>query len=417
MGNRRISAWALGATAAVTGGALIAGLTIPARASAGGPTALPAGPAHPRAAWTGSWSAAPSGTSGAFTDETIREIVHSTMGGSSVRIRLTNALGTVPLAIADVTVALRTEAASVSSVKPVTFDGIRAAVVPPGAEMLSDPVALPVHSGQDVAVSIYVQAPVQDVTQHGFANTTSYLAPGDHTADPDAAAFTGTITSWPMLDGLDVATSCRPGAVVTLGDSITDGVGSSLDANDSWPGDLARRLAARGACHAAVLNEGIDGNRVLSGTSPPAEARFDRDVLAQTGVRTVIFLEGINDIGHNLNAAGGPLTAQDLTGGIEAMIRAAHEKGLRIIGGTLLPIGGSKYDTPAAEATLAAVNDWIRTSGAFDSVIDFARVVRDPSDPARLRPAYNSGDGLHPNDAGYQAMADAIDLNQLEDAS
>jgi lysophospholipase L1-like esterase len=411
--NRGARAWALAAMAAVTVGALTAGLTIPTRASAGGRTATPA---HPGAAWTGSWSAAPSGASGTFSDETLREIVRTTLGGDAVRIRLTNALSTAPLAIDDATVALRTESASVSSVKPVTFDGLRGAVVPPGAEMLSDPVALSVHGGQDLAVSIYVQADLRDVSQHNFANTTSYLASGDHTADPDATAFTQTITSWPMLDGLDVRTSCREGAVVALGDSITDGVHSDLDASESWPADLARRLAARGTCHQAVLNEGIDGNRILSG-NVPAEARFDRDVLAQTGVRTVIFLEGINDIGHDLNAMGGPLTAREFIDGMQAMIRAAHEKGLRVIGGTLLPIGGSKYDTPAAEATLAAVDGWIRAGGAFDSVIDFASAVRDPSDPSRLRPAYDSGDGLHSNDAGYQAMANAIDLNLLENGS
>jgi lysophospholipase L1-like esterase len=416
MHDRGARAWVLAALAAVTVGAFTAGLTIPTRASAGGPAANQASPAHPGATWSGSWSAAPSGASGTFSDETLREIVRTTIGGDAVRIRLTNALSTVPLAIADATVALRTDGASVSSVEPVTFDGLRGAVVPPGAEMLSDPVSLPVHGGQDLAVSIYVQVPVPDVTQHNFANTTSYLTSGDHTADPGGTAFTQTTTSWFILDGLDVRTSCRKGAVVTLGDSITDGVHSTLDANQSWPADLARRLAARGTCHEAVLNEGINGNRVLTGTVP-AEARFDRDVLAQTGVRTVIFLDGINDIGHDLNATGGPLTAQDLIDGMQAMIRAAHEKGLRIIGGTLLPIGGSKYDTPAAELNLVAVNDWIRTSGAFDSVIDFASVVRDPSDPSRLRPTYDSGDGLHPNDAGYQAMANAIGLDQLENGS
>jgi lysophospholipase L1-like esterase len=279
--------------------------------------------------------------SGAFANETLREVVHSSIGGNELRVRLTDALSSAPLTVDDVTVALRANGAAVTSARPVTFDGSRATTLPPGAEMFSDPIALDVGAGQDIAVSVFISAPVQDVTQHSFANTTSYLASGDHTADTDGTAFTKTTTSWYMLDGLDVRTSYQHGA------------------------------------------------------------------------RTVIFLDGINDIGHDLNAAGGTLTAAELIDGITAMVAEAREKGLRVIGGTLLPIGGSKYDTSAAEATLATVNQWIRTSGEFDAVIDFNHVVSDPSDPARTLPALNSGDGLHPDDAGYQAMADAIDLRLL----
>lgn len=404
-GSRRL----LAAVTAVSAAALAGGTAVAAHASSG--HAAASGAAASR--WTGSWSAAPSGVSGAFANETLREVVRSSIGGNEIRVRLTDALSSAPLTVDDVTVALRANGAAVTSARPVTFSGSRATTLPPGAEMLSDPVALDVGAGQDIAVSVYINAPVQDVTQHFFANTTSYLASGDHTADTDGTAFTRTTTSWYMLDGLDVRTSCQHGAVVAFGDSITDGVHSTVDANATWPSDLARRLAARGSCQPAVLNEGIDGNRVLTG-SVPGEARFERDVLAQTGARTVIFLDGINDIGHDLNAAGGMLTAAELIDGITAMVTEAREKGLRVIGGTLLPIGGSKYDTSAAEAMLATVNQWIRTSGEFDAVIDFNHVVSDPSDPAQMLSAFNSGDSLHPDDAGYQAMADAINLNLLE---
>lgn len=298
----------------------------------------------------------------------------------------------------------------------MTFGGASRVVLPAGAEVVSDPVPLAVTPGQDLAVSLYLPSPIGAATRHSTAYATSYLATGDHAADTRPAAFTGTTGSWCLLDGVDVQAAPGTGAVVTLRDSITEGTNSTVDADHRYPDDLARRLlAGPPGQRLSVLNEGMSGNRLLtdggsSGVS--AQQRFDRDVLAQTGVRDVNVLEGINDIGHDLGAISGtPVTAQDLIDALANLVRAGHEHGLRMIGGTLLPIGGSKYDSADAEAKRQAVNAWIRTSGMFDGVVDFDAAVRDPDEPARIRPEFNSGDGLHPNDPGYQAMADAVDLN------
>jgi lysophospholipase L1-like esterase len=280
--------------------------------------------------------------------------------------------------------------------------------------VLSDPVPLTVVAGQDLAVSLYVPGPTGPATRHPLAMATSYLASGDHAADTGADAFGATTSAWYLLDGVDVHARHGARAVVAFGDSITDGAQSTVDANRRYPDDLARRLGGR---RLSVLNEGISGNRLLTdagGSGVSAQARFDRDVLGQTGVRDVIFLEGINDIGHNLGPVSGePVTTQDLITGMTNIITRAHAHGLRIIGATLTPIGGSKYDSPEAETKRQAVNARIRTSDAFDGVVDFDAVTRDPADPARYLPAYDSGDHLHPGDAGYQAMADAIDLRLL----
>jgi lysophospholipase L1-like esterase len=386
----------------------------------------PAPPGPTPSSWVGSWSVAltPPNTSGTsatgFTDQTLREIVHTSLGGTQLRLRLSNAFGSQPLVLDSVGVGLRGSGASLvpGSGRAVSFDGAAQVVIPVGAETFSDPIDLPVDAGQDLAVSLYTHGATGPTSWHPTASTTSYYATGQHTADATGTAFTGTTTSWYLLDGVDVRTRAA-GAVVALGDSITDGTNSTPDADRSWPEDLARRLAALPQPRRlSVLDEGISGNRVLtdagsSGVS--AQARFDRDVLAQTGVRTVIFLEGINDIGHDLGPVPGqPATPADVIAGLTAIIRAAHEHGLRIIGTTLTTIGGSKYDTPQAEATRQAVNSWIRTSGAYDEVVDFDAVTRDPQDPTRYLPAFDSGDHLHPDDAGYQAMADAINLSQLE---
>lgn len=374
-------------------------------------------PAQAARAWVGSWSTAPTiGSGSGFSDRTLREVVHTSMGGDEVRIRLTNAFGTDGIVIDGVTAGLRSTGAALvpGTERPVTFDGAARVVLPAGAEVLSDPVPLGVAAGQDLAVSLYVPGSTGAATRHGGAYATSYTASGDHAGDTDGAAFTSTITSWYLLDGVDVRARPGAGAVVALGDSITDGTNSTVDANHRYPDDLARRLRGRGL---SVLNEGISGNRVLTdagGSGVNAQSRFDRDVLGQTGVRDVVFLEGINDIGHDLGPVSGePLNVDDLIAGIRNIINRAHAHGLRIIGGTLTPIGGSKYDSPEAEAERQAVNAWIRTSGAFDGIADFDAATRDPADPARYLPAYDSGDHLHPNDAGYQVMADTIDLRTL----
>ncbi len=374
--------------------------------------------ADPQETWSGTWSAAPqppaSGAAG-ISGRTLRETVRTSAGGDRIRVRITNVFGTAPLVLDSVTVALHaTGAATVpGSVRTVTFSGHPGAVLPAGTETWSDPVALGAAAGQELTVSLYASGTTPAPTVHNLTETANYSAPGDHTADTGPAAFTTTSSPWTFLDGVDVLRQCPADSVVALGDSITDGVHSSAG---GWPTDLARRLDARPGCRPGVLNEGINANRLLTDNTPvpdTGQARWQRDVLGQTGVRTVILLEGINDIGHDLSATGGPVTARDVIDAYQALIRSAHGQGLRVIGGTLPPIGGSKYDTPAAQAVRGAVNTWIRTAGAFDGVVDFDRAVRDPADPARLRAAYDSGDHLHPDDAGYQAMADAIDLRMI----
>jgi len=376
-------------------------------------------PGPPTESWVGGWSAAlsPPGATGlsetGFTGQTLREIVHTSLGGDQVRLRFSNVFGSRPLVLDVVTVGVRTSGADVAAAEPVRFDGQPSVVVPAGAETVSDPVDLRTGPGADLAISLFSSGPTGPASWHGTASATSYYTTGDHTTDLTGAAFGKTTTSWFLLDGVDVRTRAA-GAVVALGDSITDGTNSTLDADRTWPEDLARRLLP---FRFSVLDEGISGNRVLTdaGTSGvSAQARFERDVLGQTGVRTVIFLEGINDIGHDLGPLPGEkATPANVIAGLTAVIRAAHAHGLRIIGATLTPIGGSKYDTPDAEATRAAVNAWIRTGGAYDGIVDFDQVVRDPSNPAQYVPAFDSGDHLHPNDAGYQAMANAISLAEL----
>jgi lysophospholipase L1-like esterase len=295
--------------------------------------------------------------------------------------------------------------------------------LPPGAEAISDPVTMRVPPLTDLAVSLFVPGATGPVTNHSDAQQVNYLAAGNHASDAAASAFGTTVPSWYLLDGVAVAGSSARGAVVAFGDSITDGFQSQLNANDRWPNDLARRLAARdGAAAPAVIDEGISGNRVLHNSvcfGVNAQARFGRDVLSQPGARDVILLEGINDIGFSQLPDSGcsrpntAVTAQQIIRGYQQIIARAHAAGLKIFGGTLTPFRPAFYWSPAAEAKREAVNHWIRTSGAFDGVVDFARAIADPGHPQFMNPVYDSGDHLHPNDAGYQAMANAINLARL----
>jgi lysophospholipase L1-like esterase len=404
--------------------AAIAAFTVCLATGRTGTVARASGPRPPQApghAWVGGWSAAPVLGSGAgFADRTLRQIIHIGLGGDEIRVRVTNAFGTEGVRLEDVRVGLREDGAALvaGTERAVTFGGLPQVTLAAGAQILSDPVALAVRAGQDLAISMYVPGSVAAPTRHGGALTTSYFATGDHSGETAADAFTSTTTSWFLLDGVDVRTTARAGAVVALGDSITEGTCSTVDANRRFPDDLARRiLNARAGRPLSVLNVGTSGNRLVSdaGTNGVnAQARFERDVLAQSGARDVILLEGINDIGHNVGpVTTEPVTPQDLIAAMSNIVRAAHAAGLRIIGGTLLPIAGSKYDDPEAETKRQAVNDWIRHGGVFDAVADFDAALRDPADQARYLPAYDCGDHLHPSDAGYQAMADAIDLRTL----
>jgi lysophospholipase L1-like esterase len=387
------------------------------------------------ARWVTSWGASPQSAGrdaeadAGFDNQTIRDIIFTSVGGDSIRLELTNAYGTSPLRIGRVTVAVPGPEGAVvlATMSPVTYRGRGSFLIPAGAQVLSDPVDMRVWPLEELAVSVYLPGRTGRATYHLDAYQVNWVsAPGDHTADQDASAFVVPTTSWFYLSGLLVRSAQADGTVVAIGDSITDGVGSDVDADARWPNDLARRLDAVSGPTLAVADEGIGGNRVLADSrvfGVSAEARFERDVLDQPGVRDVIVLEGINDIGFSpvmtyrgaegLPRLGTAVTAGQIIAGYQQLIAAAHARGLRIFGATLLPFQGAGYYSAAGETTREAVNAWIRTSGAFDGVIDFDQVMHDPADPLRLNPAYDSGDHLHPNDAGYQAMANAINLAML----
>jgi lysophospholipase L1-like esterase len=379
--------------------------------------------------WTGTWATAPAGvaaTPEAFSNETLRLIVHTSAGGEQVRVRISNAFGASPLVIGAAHIARREADARIAAGtdRTLAFGGRPSFTIPAGALALSDPVALPIPPLSDLAVSLYLPERTVESTTHVTALQTNYVSrPGDFTgAAPFAVAR--TLTRWPFLAGVDVSGSAQAAAIVAFGDSITDGANSTAGANQRWPDLLAVRLQQRRDLgELGVLDEGIIGNRILHATEtqfgnlfgPAGLARFDRDVIAQPGVRFLIVLLGINDIGH----PGGSAPASDavsveaIAAGYRQFIERAHEHGIRVFGATLLPFEGTTladFFSPDKEAKRQAVNQWIRSSGAFDAVIDFDKAVRDPAHPTRMLPAYDGGDHLHPSDAGMQAMANAIRL-------
>jgi lysophospholipase L1-like esterase len=354
----------------------------------------------------------------------VREIAFTSSGGSAVRVTFTNAFGSRPLVIGAATVAVQGAGARLArgTRRTLTFAGRPATVVPPAGQVISDPVRLAVRPLAHLTVSVFLPYATGPPTEHALAQQVNYVASGNQVSDRSGVAFAVRTDSSYYLAAIDLVSPARDrGAVAVLGDSITDGVGSPVGANARWPNDLARRFAALAGDTMSVVDEGIAGNRVLH-DSPccgvDAIARFGRDVRARTRVRDVILLEGVNDIGYSLRR--GPLTAPhtdvsalEIIEGYEWIISRAHAAGLRIFGATLTPFEGARYWTPAGEAKRDAVNAWIRTSGAFDGVIDFGSALADPGDPERLNPAYDSGDHLHPNARGYRAMANAVDLAML----
>ncbi|MDG4826341.1 SGNH/GDSL hydrolase family protein [Asanoa sp. WMMD1127] len=391
--------------------------------------------------WVATWGTAVTGAATppqpatTFDDQTLRQVVHVSAGGTAVRVRLSNEYGTRPLAIGAARIARHATGSAIvpGTDRPLTFGGRGTVSIPPGAPAVSDPVRLPVAAGADLVISLYLPAPTPAATLHSSAFQRTYVAAGDVTRAADLPGAQET-TSWYFLSGVTVAASARSGAVVAFGDSITDGAVTTVDANHRWPDFLAARLRAdRKLRDLGVVNAGIGGNRLLyDGNTLPdpvfgglgpifgdsALSRFDRDVAARPGVRHVIVLLGINDIGQpgSIAPAEEAASAEDLIFAHRQLIARAHERGLRIHGATLTPFEGTAipgYYTPANEAKRQALNAWIRTSGEYDGVVDFDRAVRDPAQPGRMLPAYDSGDGLHPNDAGMRAMAEAVPLRLL----
>jgi lysophospholipase L1-like esterase len=378
----------------------------PAPPAAGAATpAPPTPPAPPRPQPTTS-----------FHNQTLRMIAHTSIGGRRVRIELSNAFGSTPLGIGAAHIALRdTESGVVpASDRTLLFGGRPTCWIPPGAVLISDAVNLDVPAASDLAVSIFIPDSAAADTMHAVGLHTTYIKEGDATTAPTIADAT-TTQSFYFLTNVDVAAQPDAAAIVTFGDSITDGAVSTPNTDRSWPSFLARRLAASGGANIAVLNQGISGNRLLrDGAGVNALARFDRDVLAQPGVKWLMILEGINDIGLGLRsgaAASDVVSSDDLIVALKQLIERAHEHGIKVIGGTLTPFEGAAYYSEAGETVRAAVNQWIRSAGAFDAVVDFDAATRDPEHPKQFRAGFNNGDHLHPNDAGYQAMADAIDLS------
>jgi len=344
---------------------------------------------------------------------TLRQVLHVSIGGGEVRVRFSNTFGTSALTITSAHLARSLGGSAIDSAsdRGLTFRGADSVVIAPGAMATADPLDYEVAPLADLAVTVHLSAVPFDLTGHPGSRTTSYLVSGDRvTAQVLPAA--ATTEHWYVLAGMDVLADGAAAAVVALGNSITDGRGSGTDRNDRWPDNLARRLQAEPRTRGvAVVNAGIGGNKILAGgLGPTALSRFDRDALETGGVRWLIVLEGVNDIGGARDSGAAALVATDLIAAYRFMIERAHARGLKVYGGTITPFGGSFYDGPGRDAARQAVNRWIRAGGAFDAVIDFDAAVRDPSDPRRLLPAADTGDHLHPNEEGYRMMADAIDL-------
>jgi lysophospholipase L1-like esterase len=349
-------------------------------------------------------------------NQTLREIVHVTLGGDRARIVLSNVYGTTPVQIGAAHVALRQEGSMAvpGSDRPLTFGGAPTAIIPANAVLVSDPVALAIPNFADLAIDVFIPADTSasTVTVHPSAFETSYVVSGNHAGDADWSGAT-TNTSWYFLSHVEVSAPERTPVVVTMGDSITDGTASTVNAHKRWVDVLARRLMPeKSSRKIAVVNAGIAANRVLSqvggnaGTN--ALSRFDQDVLMQPGVQFVTVLEAINDIGQaRLNPSP---SAADLIAGHHQLIERAHTQGVKIFGATLTPFEGAAYYSEPGEAKREAVNTWIRTSKEYDGVIDFDAAVHDPQHPTKYLPQFDSGDHLHPSDAGYDAMGNAINL-------
>jgi lysophospholipase L1-like esterase len=373
--------------------------------------------------WLAVWGASPSDPAAAMPGVTVREHVRLSLGGNRIRIRLSNRFGTSPLTVGPVHVARQGSGPGIvpGTDRAVTFGGDPTVTIPAGALAVSDPIQLEVDALSEIAVSIFLPPDSGTLTIHALGVSTTYISPPGDFTGASVLPVASTRLSRFLLSNVEAWVEKDGDTIVTLGDSITDGFASTVDANRRWPDFLAERLRARHKFDdISVVDQGISGNRLRKDIAGPnAQERLDRDVIAQTGVRWVTLLEGINDIGFPgaVDPALPRTTAAEIIAAYKQLITRAHAAGLKIYGCTLTPFEGTifpGYFAPDKEPVRQAVNDWIRTSGWFDAVIDFDRTVRDPSHPTRMLPAYDSGDHLHPNDVGYQAMADAVDLRLFQ---
>jgi lysophospholipase L1-like esterase len=379
-------------------------------------------------AWTTTWGASstlPTPGSPSFNNQTLRVIAHVSVAGDQARVRIANTFGTRPLLIDKASIALQQSGAALAagSNRELTFSGRRSIVIPIGAYVVSDPAPLAISARGDVAVSIFTSGDTGPVTAHPLALQTSFVSgPGDFVLSDDAAPFVTSLSAWPFLVGIEVHAAKGTQTIVAFGDSITDGYGSTTGTNHRWPDYLERRLLDAHQ-KAAVVNEGIGGNRILHDAlavtpffGPNGLARFDRDALSISGVSHIVVMLGINDIGH---AGAGKnsqeaVSADDIIAGLKQFALRAHARGIKIIGATLNPYAGAAYFDQQGEEKRLKVNAWIRSTADFDGFIDFDAATRDPNKPGQLQAAYDSGDHLHPNDAGYEAMAQSIKLSLFD---
>ncbi|MDJ1133261.1 SGNH/GDSL hydrolase family protein [Streptomyces iconiensis] len=379
--------------------------------------------------WVGTWSASPAAaeprTRDGYADMSIRNVVHTSVGGSGARIRLSNLFGNRPLTVTHASIALAAApsnpTAAAGTMRRLSFGNKPTVTIPAGGEVTSDAVRLNVPHAADLLITTYSPSTSGPVTYHPYARQTSYVAEGDRAEETGGTAFNQQSPYWRYLTGVDVWSAETDGAVAVLGDSITDGITSSPGANRRWTDFLAERLRTeRDAPRLSVLNGGVSGNRVLVDGSkyspnngPSALSRMNRDILSRTGVKAVVIEMGLNDVIKPPRQRD----PQRIVDGLRDLVRQAHARGLRVIGSTLTPFGGHRGYTPRLDAVRQGVNEKIRQGKVFDAVVDFDAALRDPARPERLRVAYDSGDHLHPSDNGYRAMAQALDLKTLKGSS
>ncbi|MFJ9420119.1 SGNH/GDSL hydrolase family protein [Streptomyces sp. NPDC101227] len=400
----------------------------------GGPGGLGSDPHKPRdpaapavsGQWVGSWAAAAAaaepGTLDGYAGMSIRNVVHTSVGGSGARIQLSNLYGTRPLVVSHASLAVASApsnpTAAAGTMRRLTFGGRPAVTIPAGGAVTSDPIRLKIPENADLLVTTYSPSPSGPATYHPYARQTSYLARGDRAEDDTGAAYTEQSPYWRYLTGVDVWSTEAQGTVVAIGDSITDGITSTAGANHRWTDFLAERLRyERGAPRYGVINQGISGNRLLVNGSrfspnngPSVLSRLDRDALSRTGVKAVVVEIGLNDLFKSPRQ----WDPQKIVAGMRAIVREAHARGLRVTGSTLTPFGGHRGYSTRMNHVREQVNHIIRSGSVYDEVVDWDRTLRDPAAPVRLRPVYDSGDHLHPSDEGYRAMANALNLDHLK---